>query len=221
MSTATKALRHHGESSASNTGADPDHLLHCPDPDDLPRCFGSALGLLSMQMDVVDRLVEHAQRRLEQSAGGGALEQQLVADGVTRSLEKAQHQRETLQSLLVALWAALIAANTPTWLELACYSSLGAQEEAALKDACWLYPATVDAAEEAAEGVLRQEVVLNAADDNALLEQALTASGVTELRLEADGEVHHLPVGQVNSRVVHVVKVCVGMALADRKVLQL
>jgi hypothetical protein len=219
---ATDALRYHGET-ASSTGSagEHDHPLHCSDPAAaLPRAFGIGLGLLSMQLDLVDGLLEQARKALTGSAEE-AQEHLLTMDVLEQRLTAAERQREALHRLLVGLWAALVAANTAAWLEIACYPSLGAQEESALKNDFWLFSATVDALSEASAGVLREEVVItNDAGEEDLLEQALTASGVSSMRLESDGEARRLPPGEVNKRVLHVIKVCVDMALREGSVVQ-
>lgn len=230
----SRALRHHG---ASATVAVPDelHPLRASDVSVLPRLFGIGLGLLSMQMDLLDSLIVAAAKEREgenDTAAAGLslqsgrialsqLEQQYAQHSQQGRLQQLRRQEESFAALLVDLWGSLIAANTLTWLELSCYPTLGAQEEVAVKTDCWLYGAIVGAVGEAASGNLRGELIPTVqqqaavvpAGKQSLLQQALSSSQVISKRLGSDGDIEDVRGGQENQRVVHIIKVCVNMAL--------
>lgn len=208
----TRALSHHGAASIGQLGAFEDelsaHPFTAPDPTSLVRCFGVSLSLLSMQMDLLDALLSEATTPAEAEVEGSD------ASGHRNELRR---QLASFDDMLTQLWAALIAANTGAWLELSCYPNLGAQEEAVLTSECWLYAAVRQAVGEAANGNLREELIpSDTAGATGLLQRALHTSLVASKKLGIDGEVAELPSGQVNQRLVHIVKLCVDMALTGQ-----
>lgn len=208
----TRALVHHGAVSIEGPGAAGGdlsaHPFTAPDPISLVRCFGVALGLLSMQMDLLDALLSEASASAE-----GEMESSDASD----HRNELRRQLASFDDLLTQLWGALIAANTGAWLELSCYPTLGVQEEAVLTNECWLYAAVRQAVGDAASGNLREELIpADTAGSAGLLQRALENSLVAHKKLGLDGEVEEISSGQVNQRLVHIVKVCVGMALSGQ-----
>lgn len=228
-----RALRHYG-ASATLAVVDEQHHLHAPDASALPRLFGMGLGLLSMQMDLLDTLlVATTAAAADNTDGGGEsgtalrtplslMEQQHAQQSQQVRLAQLRKQEESFAALLVDLWGSLIAANLATWLELSCYPTLGAQEEQAFRTDCWLFAAVASALGEASSGNLRGELIPTAQgnEGESLLQMALTSSQITSKRLGADGEVENTPGGNVNQRVVHIIKVCVNMALHEGALMQ-
>jgi hypothetical protein len=218
----TGALRYHGESTSTGPVASAEHPLYVPDTSALIRCFGIGLGLLSMQMDLVDGLIAES-TSANAARESASLVGQFASSSAQSKLAELKDQQARLAAMQVELWAALIAANTSAWLELACSQSIGAVEEAAVRTDCWLFEGVVNALEDLQTGGLRQEMVaLNvpvahgaAGTSASLLDRAVAASGVAAMRLDADGECRNLPAGDTNSRAVHIIKVCVSMALND------
>ena len=200
--TITRALQYQGSAAVR----DPSHALAAEATSDLVRCFGVALSLLSMQMDMLDALLRETETEAEDEA------EETGANGQRNELQK---QQRAFSAMLTELWAALIAANTSVWLELCCYSDLGVQEEMVLRNECWLYAAVASAIDEAAASNLREELIpIDTGDSsNTLLQKALSASGLCTKRLGSDGDIEELPSGQSNQRLIHIIKVCVGIAL--------
>lgn len=208
----TRALTHHGAVSTGGfDSAEMDlsaHPFTAPEPVSLVRCFGVSLSLLSMQMDLLDALLSEATSASEGEAEGSD------ASGHRNELRR---QLASFDDLLTQLWGALIAANTGAWLELSCYANLGAQEEAILTQECWLHAAVRQAVGDAASGNLREELIpSDTAGSAGLLQRALENSRVAHKKLGADGEVEEIAAGQVNQRLVHIVKMCVDMALSGQ-----
>lgn len=207
----THALRFHGAASVSapaEAEALSGHRLFTSDPSQLVRCFGVALSLLSMQMDLLDALLKEVEETAPQSEEFGQQSR-------SERREELGRQMAALDGMSTQLWGALISANTAAWLELACVPALGAREEEVLRAECWLHEAVLSAARDAASGNLREELVPTGSSEktDALLHKALEASGITHKRLNGEGEAEDLPEGQSNQRIVHIVKICVGMAL--------
>lgn len=210
----TRALGFHGAASvaAPVDAADiSEHSLFAADPSQLVRCFGVALSLLSMQMDMLDALLKEVDETAPQSEEFGLQSRAERHDELRR-------QMAALDTMATQLWGALISANSAAWLELACYPALGAQEEEVLRGECWLHDAVLSAARDSASGNLREELIPSDSTDqtDTLLQRALEASGITHKRLNSEGEAEGLPEGQSNQRIVHIVKICVGMALNAR-----
>ena len=208
----TRALTHHGAVSIGGLetaeGELSAHPFTAPDPISLVRCFGVSLGLLSMQMDLLDALLSEASVSSE-----GEMESSDVSD----HRNELRRQLASFDDLLTQLWGALIAANTGAWLELSCYPSLGVQEEAVLTNECWLHAAVRQAVGDAASGNLREELIpADTAGSTGLLQRALENSRVAQKKLGVDGEVEELSSGQVNQRLVHIVKMCVDLALSGQ-----
>ena len=207
----THALFQHGAAEGlDNDSADPSKLI---------RCFGIGLGLLSMQMDVLKALIAAEQREVTELPSVSGLASQFLEQGrIDRELN-LQKQGETFSALLVELWAALISANTPVWLELSQHPALGAQEEEVMKSDCWLFEALQNAVNEVRSGELRSELLPsadNTASDDTLLQQVLAASGVTSKQLNEEGEIVNVPKHQRNHRVEHVVKLCMGLVFREQ-----
>ena len=208
----TRALTHHGAVSIGGLetaeGELSAHPFTAPDPLSLVRCFGVSLGLLSMQMDLLDALLSEASASAE-----GEMENSDISD----HRNELRRQLASFDDLLTQLWGALIAANAGAWLELSCYPSLGVQEEAVLTNECWLYAAVRQSVGDAASGNLREELIpADTAGSTGLLQRALENSRVAQKKLGVDGEVEELSSGQVNQRLVHIVKMCVDMALSGQ-----
>lgn len=211
----TRALAFHG---AASVAAPVDmegvstHALFTSVPSQLVRCFGVALSLLSMQMDLLDALLKEVDETAPQSEEFG-----LQSRGERQ--DELRRQMAALDGMATQLWGALIAANTAAWLELACYPALGAQEEEeVLRVECWLHDAVLCAVRDSTSGNLREELIPadSSEQTDALLHKALEAAGIAHKRLNSEGEVESLPEGQTNQRIIHIVKICVGMALSAR-----
>lgn len=210
----TRALAFHGAASVASpvdTEALSAHAFFTSDPSQLVRCFGVALSLLSMQMDLLDALLKEVDETAPQGEEFGLQTRAERQDELRR-------QMAALDGMATQLWGALISANTAAWLELACYPALGAQEEEVLRGECWLHDAVLSAMRDSTSGNLREELIPadSSEQTDALLHKALEASGIIYRRLNCEGEVESLPEGQNNQRIMHIVKICVGMALSAR-----
>lgn len=203
----TRALAFHGVASGEEQSS---HAYAAADPADLVRCFGMALGLLSMQMDLLDSLLGEVQ------ASPAHPSEQFGQPSQAERQGELRRQLASFDDMVTQLWGALIAANTAAWLELACYPALGSQEEQVLRSECWLHAAVASAVGDAASGNLREELIPSDTSEKtgALLSKALQVSGLASKRLSNDGEVEEVPHGQSNQRLVHIIKICVGMALS-------
>lgn len=210
----TRALRYYGTTAFH----DPSHPLSAATTtaqgaeDSLPRCFSVALSLLSMQMDLLDTLLQG----LSSGASGPDVNQD-VSEQRTEFLR----QKASFADQLTELWAALLVANGELWLRLSAFPDLGAEQEEAMRSECWLFAAVASAVSDAAGGLLREELIPAEEErgngGRALLQSALDASGLCGKQLGADGEIEELAAGKVNQRLVHVIKVCVGMALCGNQ----
>jgi hypothetical protein len=185
--------------------------------DEYIRCFGVCLGLLSMQLDMLDAFAKLAGARAASTyasyatststststSGGDSNEAALEA--AAREREELMFQGRSLSELLTLLWAALIRANAVTWLEVALRPSLGGAEEEMIRAEGLLFQAVAQAAPEVWGGRMRKELVpgserlshtstspsspLSPSSSAAsdLLLDAITASGVTECTLDEQG----------------------------------
>ena len=232
-----QALHYHGKAKLSGLSHDEigdeneGDPLRASDPTELPRCFGAGLGLLSMQLDLLDTLqlnltaqTAAADATLDSDGGNvsaplaptssvAVLEQQMAAKNIRERQEKLRAQSEALNEQVLAMWSAIISANTSAWAELSSYCTLGVAEEEVLKRECWLFGALKQALAEVAGGNLRCEL-LPSDCSSSLLDAAIAQSGVGSYRLSADGSAIQAT-GAPNNRVPHVIKVCVSLALRN------
>lgn len=213
----TDALRYYGETTSSETAPDLEHALAVDDPSSLVRAFGMGLGLLSMQLSMLDDLEKETP---DCAVATESVDGDIAAKTARETAATLAAQREKLSSLVTGLWSAAIAANKQTWLELACYPSLGAREEARIKTDCLLYQMVANAVSEVSAGQVREELVPSggATAESDLLTKAMASSGVCDQHLSANGTAQQLPEGQTNSRVEHLLKVCVGSAMRNGEV---
>jgi len=243
IKTVIAALRYNGQCSVNITRSDSDHPMHPSDPASLAKCFGVGLSLLSMQLDVLDGLSSAAEDAGMRTAGAeqthatanSELDRELSSNSTqqqrTADLER---QRHALSALITELWAALISANLAVWMDLSCNSSLGSVEENTMKTECWLYENLSMALSEAQSNNLRSELIVtnnpsqsqsvegvSRLSEKSLLDKAIDSSGIATQQLDpVSGEIRTLPTGQVNARVVHVVKACVELAASEGRIMQ-
>jgi hypothetical protein len=268
----TQALRACGTSADSSSCAALSSLSSSGlQASDMQRCFGAALGLLSMQRDLLDSLALSAVTRnlgaqawpaddeaddviaastaASSSSSGAASLQQRAARQAKRmteqqASEKQQHLRmqfDVLSAMQMGLWEAVLAANTPTWLELSCYPSLGPREEQRLCEECWFFQAVRGTAAEVRAGRMRGDMLpvpipaaaaaaggggsgigggsssASEQQQHVSLQAAIAQSGLPRKQLSGDGEVVEIPPGRpANHRAEHLVKVCYELAMSAR-----
>ncbi len=155
------------------------------DQSDLVRYFGVGLSLLSMELDVVEAIAADSER---------------------------DKQLARLESMLQALWGAVVKVQTDAWLQLSACPDLSSVEEEMMRSGTVLYGALFQSLLQVAQNNISDALMLHNSEDR--LHSIIAHTGVDRLCFNRDGELQVIPEDKPrNERVVFVIKICVDLAV--------